>query len=185
MPAPMESRSLERLLRRTHHRAQQRREDVQQHGAEAPRIHIMLLSGSRVDEAPVKIMHQVGGPPVEVRQDRRGVGGNQPADHQAHKAHRQEFQHRRERAVMADQVGIGIGKRGFDGGQIGEDNDGAERGNDPRPGPQHIMGEVEEQRAARANPSPTWRPACAARCSCRRPAPRPDTSWPTSRWRWA
>ena len=92
-------------------------------------------------------MHQVGGPPIQMRQDRRGVGGNQPADHQAHKAHGQEFQHGRERAVMADQVGIGMGKRGFDGGEIGVNNDGAERGNDPRPGPQHIMRQVEEERA--------------------------------------
>ncbi len=64
--------------------------------ASASRRDVVLLGGIPAHEAPVEIVDEVGSAPVQMREDRGGVGRDQPAHHQADESDRQELQHRRD-----------------------------------------------------------------------------------------
>ena len=149
--------------------------------ARRPATHVVLLGGVRPHEAPVEIVDQVRRAPVEVGQDGGGVGGDQPADHQPDQADGQELEHGRVGDVVAEQLRVEVRETPSGCRTAGGiDDERAEADEDPRPGPQHVVRDVEEQHARRARPSRISRPACAGRCSCRRPVPRRDTTRPTT-----
>ncbi len=107
--------------------------------------HVVLLVGVGLDEPAVEVVHEVRRAPVEVRQDRGGVGGDEAADHQADEADGQELQHRGIRDVVAEQPRVERRERLLDVGQLRIHEDRAERDEDPRPRAQHVVRDVEEE----------------------------------------
>ena len=108
----------------------------------------MPLLPARPDEAAVEVMHQVGGAPIEMRGHRRDVRGEQAGHHEPEQPARQEPQHRRIRHVVADERRVDVGERPLDVGELRVDDHGAERHDDPRPGPERVMRRVEEKGAS-------------------------------------
>ena len=117
-------------------------------GRDAAGAHVVALVGVGPQEAAVEVVHEVRRAPVEVREDRRRVRGDEAADHQADEADRQELQHRRDTRCR--------GRAGADRGpetpsgcrQLRVDEDRAERHEDPGPRPQHVVRDVEEEHGA-------------------------------------
>ena len=179
MPAPTCRMMLKLSCAVSQHEDQRGRKHEQQNGGHAAGQNVMLLGLPSVDEAAVEIVHQVRRAPVEMRQDGGRIGGDQSAHHQADPAGGQEFEHRRKGDVVADQVRIEMRESLLDVGQLRIDDERSEADQNPRPRAQHVMRQVEEQRAAQRVLLGSWTPACAARCSCRRRARRRDTRRPT------
>src|ERR1017187_1296728 len=76
------SQQVEAVLGGSQQEDHTRRSDEQQHGGAAPGPDVVFLGGLGVHEAAVKIVHQVGGAPVEVGEDGRRVSGDQTSQHE-------------------------------------------------------------------------------------------------------
>ena len=122
--------------------------DEQQHRSATPGHDVVLFGGLGIHEAAVEIVHQVRGAPVEVGQNGGRVGGDQAAEHEAHPADGKEAQHRRVSDIVADQGRVQIGEGLLDIGELGVDDQRGQAHQNPRPGTQHVVSDVEEQRAA-------------------------------------
>ena len=139
---------VERVLRRVHqiHGARRRDEEPDRH--EPSDAHVVTLVGVAPHEPAVEVVHEIRRAPVEVREDRRRIGRDEAADHQSDEAGRQELQHRRIRDVVAEQRRIEMRKRRLDVREFRIHDDRAERDQNPRPRPQHVVRDVEEEHGA-------------------------------------
>ena len=116
---------------------------------EPARRDVVVLALARPQEALVEVVDEVRGAPVEVRQDRRRVRGDQAADHQPHPADRQDLaDHRGVGDVVPHPLGVEVREGRADVGELREDDERAEADQDPGPGPQHVVRDVEEEDAA-------------------------------------
>ena len=120
----------------------------QPNGCQTAGSHVVLLSRVGADKPAIEIVDQVGRTPVQVRKDGRGVGRNQTGDHEADPADRQIDQHGRIGDVVTNQGRIEIRECLSNIGKLGIDDDRAQGNQDPRPGTEAEVGDVEEQHAA-------------------------------------
>ena len=110
----------------------------------------MLLVGVPADEAAIKIVDEVGSAPIEMGQDGRGIGRDQAADDQTEKADRHELEHGRIGDIVPEERGVEVGEGRLDIGQVGKNDERTQGDQDPGPGPEDVMGQVEkEDRAER------------------------------------
>jgi len=75
----------------------------------------------------------------------RGVGRDEPPDHQADEADGQELEHGRIGDVVADEAWVEMGEGLLDVRKLRIDDDRGEADEDPGPGPEDVMGDVEEE----------------------------------------
>ena len=99
----------------------------------------MRLGRALVQEAFVEVVDQVGGAPVEVRGHRAHVGGGEARQHEPAPRRGQEIH---EGLHVA---GLAILERGVE-------NDRGEAGDDPGPGPERVVGDLEEEGGEHAVP---------------------------------
>ena len=158
---------------------EQRGADHQQRGRHPAGEDIVPFRRIGTEKAPVEVVDQVGRTPVEVGLDGRAIRRQHPGDHEAEESHGEEPEHGGVGHVVPDEFRIHVGKSPGDIAQLGVDHRRAQRHQDPGPGPEGVVHDVEEHRAAPRRPSRCVRPASAGRCSCPRRA-RPRGTTPTT-----
>ena len=147
-PGPDLQDHVEGVLGGVEHVDEPGRAEEQAEGGEAPDQHVVRLGRVLLHEATVEVVHEVRGAPVEMGEDGRGVRGDEAAHHEADEAHGKELQHRGIRDVVPEQVGVEVRKGGLDVGELGVHEQRAEADQDPGPGAQHVVGDVEEEHRA-------------------------------------
>ena len=106
---------------------------------------VVLLGRVLLQEAAVDVVDEVARPPVQVRADRRHVGRREAGEEEPLPARREEVDHRLDVGCL-DVLLPGD----LDAARVEED--GAEAGDDPGPGAQGVVTDVEEER--REDPVP-------------------------------
>ncbi len=106
---------------------------------------VVLFRGTLDQETLVEIMDQIGRAPVQVGQNGRRIGGNEASDHQANETRGEKDQHGRVGDVVAQQFGIEVRERFLNIAQLGINQNGTQPDENPRPGTQDVVSDVEEK----------------------------------------
>ena len=93
---------LEGLLGGGHEEAEDGGDAVEEDGGDAAGVDVVGFGFMGVDEAPIEIVNEVRGTPIEVGEDGGRIGGDEATDHEADEADGEEFEHGGESGIVAD-----------------------------------------------------------------------------------
>lgn len=120
-------------------------EDEGEHAGEAAGPDEFFFARFGFEEAAVEVVDEIGGAEIDLGGHGGHVGGDERGGDDAHEARREEGEHRGVGGVICDQVGVGIWEGFLDGIDAWEDEDGGEGDEDPRPGAEGVVGDIEEK----------------------------------------
>ena len=93
---------MEGLLGGGHEEAEDGGDAVEEDGGDAAGVDVVGFGFMGVDEAPIEIVNEVRGTPIEVGEDGGRIGGDEATDHEADEADGEEFEHGGESGIVAD-----------------------------------------------------------------------------------
>ena len=152
VPAPTERSRSKPLPSGVDHVGERRRHQHEQSRDDARDEDVVAFGGIAPDEAPVKVVDQIGGAPVQVCRDGGYISGQQARHHEAEEPRREKSEHRGVGHVVPNQTRFHVREGVLQIGQGGEHEERTEADDDPGPGTEGVMGDVEEERAGQRIP---------------------------------